>query len=117
MPKFEHDEVKYLFGKAPGAHIVGKHSLDGAFLEIAACCRLGIQQKAVNPILKILAKPSFVRNGEASFFSIEDFAWDATGKSFLCDVLGRKTAHLEVLRQRGCKFENFVVEQRHTELD
>src|ERR1700732_4703739 len=113
MPKFQDSEVKDLFRVAPGAYVVGEHLLDSAFLEIAAGRGPGVEKKVVNPVLEIPAKSFFIRHGDASFFSIEDFARDAAAKSFLGDVLGGEAVDFEVLRQRGCKFENFVVEQRH----
>src|SRR6266404_4667644 len=117
MPKLEHDEIEYLFRKTSRVQIVGEHLLNGALLKVASIRSFGVQEKAVNPIFEIYAKPFLVWNREASFFSIKDFARDATGKSLLGDVLGGETAHFEVLRQRSCKFQNLVVEQRHTKLD
>src|SRR6266852_5232697 len=111
MPKLQNSKVKYLFRVAPGAHVLGKHSLNRALLKIAARYRPRVKKKVVNPILQIQTQPFFVRNGETSFFATENFARNAAVESFLGDVLGGETTDFEVLGQSGGKFEDLVVEQ------
>src|SRR5260370_3062458 len=116
MPKLQNGEGKYLLRVARGAHVVGKHSLHSALLKIATRCRLRVKKKVVNPILQIQTQPFFVRNGEPSLFAIENFARNAAVESLLGDVLGGETTDFKILRQRGGKFEDLVVEQGNTKL-
>src|SRR5258706_14036010 len=111
MPKFKNGEVENLFGIAFGATVIGKHLFHRALFKIAAGHCLGIKKKAVNPVLEIVPKPFFIRNGEAGLFAIENFARHAASERLLGKVLSGETADFEVLRQGGGEFEDFVIEQ------
>src|SRR5258706_15997173 len=117
MPKFKNGEVENLFGIAFGATVIGKHLFHRALFKIAAGHCLGIKKKTVNPVLEIVTKPSFIRNGEAGLFAIENFARQAASERLLGKVLSGETAEFEVLRQGGGEFEDFVIEQRDAKLD
>jgi len=95
MPQLENGEVKDLLGIASGANILRKHSFYSALLKISARGGFGAEKEIVNPIFEILAKPSFIRNGKASLFTVEDFARNAVAKSLLGDVFGVKPRTLK----------------------
>jgi len=117
MPKFEDGEVKNLLGITSGGNVLREHSFYRISLKISACGRLGVEEKVSNPVPEILTKPSFIRHGEADLLAVENFMRDEAAKGFLGDVFGGETANFVILRQRGSEFQDFVIEQRHAELD
>src|SRR5258708_1218471 len=75
------------------------------------------QQQIADKIAQAATEPSGKRPREAVLRPVDDLVRQKSSKSLLEDVLGLSVAKFEFGRNRCCKFDKLVIEQRHSRLD